>query len=350
MKTPLERIALLREKTATPGKVLDLLAFVFDRHTETLNYAGDQRPLGICDYYPGRWPCAEYTVALAALDKLDGGSTSSTPRKVVDEDPASRKHTFNDDDPEYLVDRPATDGGVPVAGVEETSTPAKASSPSDDGASVPGGTRTSVAALDAATVEPAPSSSPPPRIRSEDIGPDGLTGEERSAGLAPLFGLPEIIDTATETPTPPPTDVATDYQWGDSGTCGDVDCIDCCPTVATQTGGVDWEVQANSGIGFPLALHREQLIEVLIHHQRRDVGKCLCGFDKWGYSHAQHVADVVLATAVDLDSDDMIARIRLAISDPSSVMKRNLDTYESVAEWSTRAVRQVMRDFAGGER
>jgi hypothetical protein len=52
-------------------KVLDLLAFVFDRHHEALNYDGDQSPLGICDREPVGWPCAEYRAALSLLDTLD---------------------------------------------------------------------------------------------------------------------------------------------------------------------------------------------------------------------------------------------------------------------------------------
>jgi hypothetical protein len=52
-------------------KVLDLLAFVFDRHHEALNYDGDQQPLGICDREPVGWPCTHYRVALALLDTLD---------------------------------------------------------------------------------------------------------------------------------------------------------------------------------------------------------------------------------------------------------------------------------------
>lgn len=57
-------------------------------------------------------------------------------------------------------------GGVPVAGVEETSTPAKASPPSDGGVVKPGGSPTGVTAPDAATEAPAP----PPTLRQALLG------------------------------------------------------------------------------------------------------------------------------------------------------------------------------------
>lgn len=37
---------------------------------------------------------------------------------------------------------------------------------------------------------------------------------------------------------------------------------------------------------------RERLIEVLIYHQRRDIGSCLCGWAELGKSHAEHVVNI----------------------------------------------------------
>lgn len=38
---------------------------------------------------------------------------------------------------------------------------------------------------------------------------------------------------------------------------------------------------------------RAKLVDVFIAHQRVDAGRCLCGWDDWGGSHAEHVADQV---------------------------------------------------------
>lgn len=37
---------------------------------------------------------------------------------------------------------------------------------------------------------------------------------------------------------------------------------------------------------------RAALVEVLVYHQRRDIGSCGCGWAELGHSHAEHVADV----------------------------------------------------------
>lgn len=37
---------------------------------------------------------------------------------------------------------------------------------------------------------------------------------------------------------------------------------------------------------------RDVLVDVLVHHQRRDAQHCLCGWGELGASHAAHVADV----------------------------------------------------------
>jgi hypothetical protein len=42
-------------------------------------------------------------------------------------------------------------------------------------------------------------------------------------------------------------------------------------------------------------MDRKKLVEILIAHQRRDIGSCLCGWDKLGHSHAEHVADEILS-------------------------------------------------------
>jgi sRNA-binding protein len=36
---------------------------------------------------------------------------------------------------------------------------------------------------------------------------------------------------------------------------------------------------------------RDVLVTVLIHHQRMDIGGCLCGWSVLGASHAEHIAD-----------------------------------------------------------
>lgn len=30
-------------------------------------------------------------------------------------------------------------------------------------------------------------------------------------------------------------------------------------------------------------------VQVLVDHQRRDAGSCICGWSKWGHSHSEHV-------------------------------------------------------------
>ena len=30
-------------------------------------------------------------------------------------------------------------------------------------------------------------------------------------------------------------------------------------------------------------------VQVLVDHQRRDVGSCVCGWSKWGASHSEHI-------------------------------------------------------------
>ena len=37
---------------------------------------------------------------------------------------------------------------------------------------------------------------------------------------------------------------------------------------------------------------RNVLLQVLIYHQRLDIGSCGCGWSVLGASHAEHVADV----------------------------------------------------------
>lgn len=37
---------------------------------------------------------------------------------------------------------------------------------------------------------------------------------------------------------------------------------------------------------------RAVLVDVLVYHQRKDIGHCLCGWGELGRSHAEHVADV----------------------------------------------------------
>jgi hypothetical protein len=32
----------------------------------------------------------------------------------------------------------------------------------------------------------------------------------------------------------------------------------------------------------------ERMAKVLVEHQRRDAGSCLCGWSQWGASHAEH--------------------------------------------------------------
>lgn len=37
---------------------------------------------------------------------------------------------------------------------------------------------------------------------------------------------------------------------------------------------------------------RDVLVQVLVYHQRQDSQSCLCGWDKLGASHPEHVADM----------------------------------------------------------
>jgi len=37
---------------------------------------------------------------------------------------------------------------------------------------------------------------------------------------------------------------------------------------------------------------RQVLVEVLVYHQRLDIGCCGCGWSVLGASHAEHIADV----------------------------------------------------------
>lgn len=37
---------------------------------------------------------------------------------------------------------------------------------------------------------------------------------------------------------------------------------------------------------------RTVLVETLVDHQRKDIGGCLCGWARLGYSHPEHVVDV----------------------------------------------------------
>jgi hypothetical protein len=37
---------------------------------------------------------------------------------------------------------------------------------------------------------------------------------------------------------------------------------------------------------------RTMLVAVLVEHQRKDERACLCGWDRLGASHAEHVADM----------------------------------------------------------
>lgn len=38
--------------------------------------------------------------------------------------------------------------------------------------------------------------------------------------------------------------------------------------------------------------NRRVLVEVLVYHYRKDITSCGCGWNKLGYSHPAHVADV----------------------------------------------------------
>jgi hypothetical protein len=50
-------------------------------------------------------------------------------------------------------------------------------------------------------------------------------------------------------------------------------------------------------------MDREKLIEILVAHQRRDIGSCLCGWAELGRSHAVHVAEEILSKLGVLPSD-----------------------------------------------
>ncbi len=41
--------------------------------------------------------------------------------------------------------------------------------------------------------------------------------------------------------------------------------------------------------------YRQLAAAVLVAHQRRDIGSCLCGWSELGKSHAEHVAAVLEA-------------------------------------------------------
>lgn len=39
--------------------------------------------------------------------------------------------------------------------------------------------------------------------------------------------------------------------------------------------------------------YRRLAASILIAHQRRDAGSCLCGWSELGHSHAEHVAEIL---------------------------------------------------------
>lgn len=41
-----------------------------------------------------------------------------------------------------------------------------------------------------------------------------------------------------------------------------------------------------------MTYNREILVAVLVYHQRLDIGRCGCGWNELGASHAEHVADI----------------------------------------------------------
>jgi hypothetical protein len=41
-----------------------------------------------------------------------------------------------------------------------------------------------------------------------------------------------------------------------------------------------------------MEFNREMMMDVLVYHQRLDVGTCACGWSVIGASHAQHVVEV----------------------------------------------------------
>lgn len=46
--------------------------------------------------------------------------------------------------------------------------------------------------------------------------------------------------------------------------------------------------------GFQRAVEKlrgEEVLGVLVAHQRRDIGSCLCGWAEYGHRHSRHVAD-----------------------------------------------------------
>lgn len=53
---------------------------------------------------------------------------------------------------------------------------------------------------------------------------------------------------------------------------------------------------------------RETLVTVLVHHQRLDSQRCLCGWDELGKSHAEHIASAYEATITSPDSSPEVRR------------------------------------------
>jgi hypothetical protein len=54
-------------------------------------------------------------------------------------------------------------------------------------------------------------------------------------------------------------------------------------TTSTEPAGLEAVVMRYS---------RVTLVDVLIYHQRHDIGGCACGWSVLGASHAEHVADI----------------------------------------------------------
>jgi hypothetical protein len=90
----------------------------------------------------------------------------------------------------------------------------------------------------------------------------------------------------------------------------------------------------------------ERIADVLIAHQRADAGSCLCGWDKLGASHADHIAQALIDQGAVGDAALIVERVRKAFTDMWS--SSDWDGQVSIGFASTfeEAVDHVLADYA----
>lgn len=90
----------------------------------------------------------------------------------------------------------------------------------------------------------------------------------------------------------------------------------------------------------------ERISATLVAHQRFDAGSCLCGWDKLGASHAEHVTQVLTDSGVIGEAELVIERVRKAFTDMWS--STDWDGQVSIGFASTfeEAVDHVLADYA----